>query len=95
MGAHWETSQKGLAREHVCRELPQLNSQGASTCLGCVAGSALLARPERSSRVCSALWLFGVTQRYGSGDPGDPVLGGCQGGRKEAQIRKADLVSPC
>lgn len=93
MGAHWETSQKGLAREHVRRELAQ--PLGASARLGCVAGSALLARPLRSSEVCTALWLFGVMQRCGSGDPGDPVLEGWQEGRKEVQIRKAGLASPC
>jgi hypothetical protein len=49
MGAHWETSPKGLAREHVCRELPQPRSQGASARLGCVAGGVSSA--GRTSKV--------------------------------------------
>lgn len=50
-------------------------------------GSALLAGPARSSKVWVALWLFSVTQRCGSGDPGivPPGLEGWQGGRTEAQ----------
>lgn len=66
MGAHWETSQKGLAQEYVCGELPQLCSQGASARLGCVAGSALLESVVRCGLHCGY-----------SGDLGiDPVLEG-------------------
>jgi len=96
MGAHWETSQKGLAQNVFAESFLSSAFREQAHAWDVLQGQ-LLARPKRSGKVWATLWLFSVTQRCGSGDSGiDRVMEGWQGGRKEGSTEiKADPASPC
>lgn len=92
MGAHWETSQKGLARNVFAESFLSSALRGQAWDWDVLQGQ-LLAGPERSSKVRATLWLFrGVAQ----GTLG--LIKWWEGGREEGRkhrSRKADPASPC